>query len=75
VSGGLAWAFTLAGGQRVDVDLSYLHLFLRERNVEPAADGTPGSDGTVLNKPAPSFYEGVTRAAFDVLYVAATVRL
>jgi long-chain fatty acid transport protein len=75
VSGGLAWAFTLAGGQRVDVDLSYMHLFLRERNVEPGADGTPGSDGTVLNKPAPSFYEGVTRAAFDVLYVAATVRL
>jgi long-chain fatty acid transport protein len=75
VSGGLAWSFALGGGRRLDVDLSYLHLFLRERNVEPAADGSPGSDGTVLNKPAPSFYQGVTRAAFDVLYVAATVRL
>jgi long-chain fatty acid transport protein len=74
VSGGLAWAFQ-AGGRRVDVDLSYLHLFLRERDVEPGADGSPGSDGTVLNKPAPSFFHGVTRAAFDVIYVAASVRL
>ncbi len=75
VSGGLAWTFAMKGGQRIDVDVSFLHLFLRERNVEPGADGSAGSDGTVLNKPAPSFYHGVTRAAFDVLYVAATVRL
>ncbi len=75
VSGGLAWAFTLAGGRRVNVDLSYLHLFFRERDVEPGPDGMPGSDGTVLNKPAPSFFHGVTRASFDVIYVAASVSL
>ncbi len=74
VGGGLAWTFALSGRQ-VDVDVSYLHLFLSERNIAPGADGSPGSDGTVLNKPAPSFFHGVTRAAFDVVYVAATVRL
>ena len=75
VGGGLAWGFDGPGGKRIDLDLSYLHLFLQERDVEPAADGTPGSDGTVLNKPAPSFFHGVTRATFDVIYLAATVRL
>ena len=29
-----------------------------------AANGDPGSDGTILNKPAPSFFHGVTRAGF-----------
>jgi long-chain fatty acid transport protein len=73
-SGGLAWSIA-AGSRKIDLDLSYLHVFLRERDIEPGPDGSSGSDGTVLNNPAPSFYYGVTRAAFDILYAAATIRL
>jgi len=74
-SGGLAWTFAVSSDRRVDVDLSYMHVFLRERNIAPGPDGMPGSDGTLLNKPAPSFFHGVTRAAFDIIYLAATLRL
>jgi len=74
-SGGVGWVFAAPGGRAIDVGLSYMHVFLRERDIEPGPDGMPGSDGTVLNKPAPSFFHGVTRAAFDIVYLAATVRL
>jgi long-chain fatty acid transport protein len=75
VGGGVGWTTALGGGRALAVDVSYLHLFVHERDVAPDANGMPGSDGTVLNKPAPSFYQGVTRAAFDVVVVALTVRL
>lgn len=41
----------------------------------PQADDLPGSDKTILNKPAPSFYYGVTRAFFDILGVGVTLRI
>lgn len=41
----------------------------------PQAEDLPGSDKTVLNKPAPSFYYGVTRAFFDILGVGLTLRV
>jgi long-chain fatty acid transport protein len=75
VSAGVGYRLPLAGGRALVVDASFMHLFLQERDVAPTADGMAGSAGTVLNKPAPSFYQGVTRAAFDILYVALTVQL
>jgi long-chain fatty acid transport protein len=35
----------------------------------------PGSDRTILNKPAPSFHHGVTRVFFDILGVGLTLRV
>lgn len=35
----------------------------------------PGSDKTILNKPAPSFYHGVTRAAFHLVGLSIGVRI
>ncbi|CAN5916065.1 OmpP1/FadL family transporter [soil metagenome] len=57
-------------GERLDFELAAMHLFLRERDIGPAANGDPGSDGTILNKPAASFFHGVTRAGFDLITVA-----
>jgi long-chain fatty acid transport protein len=75
VSGGLAWELHGPGGHPLGLDLSYMHVFMHERDIEPGANGAPGSDGTVLNKPAPSFFHGVTRAAFDIVYLAVSVRM
>jgi long-chain fatty acid transport protein len=55
------------------LEAGYLHLFLRERDVLPAG-GQPGTDRTILNKPAPSFYHGVTRTRIDVVTLSATAR-
>jgi len=74
VAAGARWSRRLGSG-RLDVDLSAVHLFLRERDVEPATDGMAGTDGTILNKPAPSFFHGVTRAGFDVITLAVAWRL
>lgn len=41
----------------------------------PQAEDLPGSDKTIVNKPAPSFYYGVTRAFFDILGVGVTLRV
>jgi long-chain fatty acid transport protein len=41
----------------------------------PYAHEQPGSDRTILNKPAPSFHHGVTRAFFDILGVGLTLRV
>lgn len=62
------------GAQRFDIDLAAMHLFLAERDIAPTGDGTPGSDGTILNKPAPSFFHGVTRAGFSLITVAVAWR-
>ncbi len=63
---GLSYALTF-GGKVLELDLAYQHLFLAERNV---AD----SQKTILNKPAPSFYNGVTRAGFDNLMLSGSMR-
>ncbi len=57
----------------LDLQLAIAHLFLRDRDIEPTASG-PGSDGTILNKPAPSFFHGVTRAGFSILTFAVAWR-
>jgi long-chain fatty acid transport protein len=41
----------------------------------PFDEERPGSNKTILNKPAASFYHGVTRAFFDILGLGVTVRL
>jgi long-chain fatty acid transport protein len=74
-SAGVSWTLDL-GRKRghLDLDLAAMHLFLRERNIAPGQGGAPGSDGTILNKPAASFFHGVTRAGFDVVTLALTWR-
>lgn len=73
VAAGARWSRPMGRG-RLDLELAAVHLFLRERAVEPMADGAPGSAGTILNKPAPSFFHGVTRAGFDVVTLAVAWR-
>lgn len=73
ISAGVRYSLPVRGG-KLDLSLAAMHLFLRERNVAPASNGDPGSDGTILNKPAPSFFHGVTRAGFDLLTVAVAWR-
>ena len=73
VTAGARWS-KRAGPGRVDFDIGAMHLFLRERDTAPAPDGTPGSDGTILNKPAPSFFHGVTRAGIDLITLAVAWR-
>ena len=73
VTAGARYSRRMSGG-RLDLDLAAMHLFLQERDVAPAANGDPGSDGTILNKPAPSFFHGVTRAGFDLITVAVAWR-
>jgi long-chain fatty acid transport protein len=41
----------------------------------PFDEVRPGSNKTILNKPASSFHHGVTRAFFDILGVGVTLRL
>ncbi len=65
LAAGARWAFG-----PFDVALAAVHFFLSERDIAPAADGSPGSDGTILNKPAPSFFHGVTRAGISVITLA-----
>ncbi len=72
VSAGVRYSHPVRGG-RLDLDLAAMHLFLQERDVAPA-DGDPNSAGTILNKPAPSFFHGVTRAGFDLITVAVAWR-
>jgi long-chain fatty acid transport protein len=101
VSGGLGYSFPL-GTDKVwmDIDVSYMHLFLAERNIAPIKVGPddlegndaddratndtipnpqqeeiPGSDKTIINKPAPSFFHGITRASFDILGLGIAVRI
>ena len=66
---------------RLRVD-RWLHaLFLRERRtsapagpIDPATGRPfPGSDRTILNKPAPSFFYGVTRTRVSLLSLSATL--
>jgi long-chain fatty acid transport protein len=80
LSAGLSYSFAL-GRQVLDVDLAFLHLFFKERDVGPGSvtysdtkRPIPGSDKTIQNKPAPSFYYGVTRARVELIYLALSWR-
>jgi long-chain fatty acid transport protein len=72
ITAGARWSRPVGRG-RLDLDLAAMHLFFRERDVAPM-DGDAGSSGTILNKPAPSFFHGVTRAGFDMLTLAVAWR-
>jgi long-chain fatty acid transport protein len=101
ISAGLGYSFPL-GSERVwmDIDIAYMHLFFKERNIAPVdigpddLDGNddddlgtndtipnpqqetiPGSNKTIVNKPAPSFFHGVTRASFDMLGLGIAIRV
>jgi long-chain fatty acid transport protein len=80
IAAGASYALAIAG-RTLRLDLAFLRLFLRERDVAPSAQidaqtgkPYPGSDRTILNKPAPSFFYGVTRARLALLALSATVQ-
>jgi len=73
ITAGAQWSQTV-GTHRLDFQLAFSHLFLRERDIAPTASGESGSDGTILNKPAPSFFYGVTRAGISILTLAVAWR-
>jgi len=68
VSIGIGHVLSVGKSAKLELDLVYQHLFFAERNVSDSAK-------TILNKPAPSFYNGVTRTRFDLVYIAAGLRL
>lgn len=41
----------------------------------PQQEEIPGTDKTILNKPAPSFFHGVTRASFDIIGLTIAIRI
>ena len=66
------------GGSAVSLELAFLQLFYRQRDVGPSeltdpgsGRAFPGSDRTILNKPAPSFFYGVTRTRISLLTLGA----
>jgi len=73
VTAGVRWSRPVGRGH-FDFDLGAMELFLKERDIAPSANGDPGSDGTILNKPAPSFFHGVTRAGFSMITLAVAWR-
>jgi long-chain fatty acid transport protein len=86
LSAGLGYTFVLGRRAELAADLAFMHLFLRERDIKPQSLGAtdtmggnaivqPGSDKTILNKPAPSFYQGITRARFEILSLGLTLRV
>lgn len=83
ISGGAGYAWKLGERTWLGLDLSYMHVFYAERDVGPATIGTdpatqqsvPGSTGTILNKPASSFYYGTTRASVDLLALSVSLKI
>lgn len=100
LSAGAGYQFSLGKKLKLDVDLGYLHLRMKERNIRPIAVGPqfksgnddnepkiddslknpdavfmPGSAKTILNKPAPSFHYGVTRASANLLGLTVALRM
>jgi long-subunit fatty acid transport protein len=83
VSGGAGYALKLTEKAWLGLDLSYMHVFYADRNIGPETIGTdpsqqqtvPGSAGTILNKPASSFYYGVTRASIDLVAMSVSLKI
>jgi long-chain fatty acid transport protein len=71
ISGGAGYAVRIGEKTWLGLDASYLHLFYAERDVGP----NTGSAGTILNKPASSFFYGVTRASVDILAVSVSLKI
>ena len=70
LSAGAAWSWPMGHGAMA-IEAGYMHVIVSERSVDPAG----GTAGTILNKPAPSFYYGVARARFDIASVALSLRM
>jgi len=69
----LAW-----GSRSVVLEAAFLQLFYRQRDIGPSdlvdpdsGRAYPGSDRTILNKPAPSFFYGITRTRISLLALGA----
>lgn len=82
LSGGLGAHFELATGIALQLDVAFTHLFFAERSIAPSdvkLAGSmvpiPGTDKTILNKSAPSFYYGVTRSRAELLTLSVGLRL
>lgn len=100
ISGGAGFDFALSSWGRMKVDVSYLHYFLKKRDIGPVNIGPdqnvgndknasdfddsapnssqktiPGSLKTIQNRPAASFFYGVTRASADVLGLSVTLSI
>ena len=83
LTGGAGYALKLGDKTWLGFDVAYLRVFYAERDVGPATIGTdptaqqsvPGSAGTILNKPASSFYDGVTRAYVDLLAMTVSLKI
>lgn len=100
LSAGAGYRFSLSDAIELDVDLAFLNLRMKERNIRPIASGPmsksandnnepklddsvlnedaaliPGSAKTILNKPAPLFHYGVTRASANLLGVTLALRM
>jgi long-chain fatty acid transport protein len=83
ISGGAGYALKLTEKAWLGLDLSYLHVFYAARDIGPETIGTdpsqqqtvPGSAGTILNKPASSFYYGVTRASIDLVALSVSLKI
>jgi long-chain fatty acid transport protein len=80
LSVGASYTLGPATGTRLRLDVGFLQLLFAERNINPsdqidASSGRayPGSDRTILNKPAPSFFYGVTRANVRLISLATTL--
>jgi long-chain fatty acid transport protein len=75
----LGGSYRLAvGASSLSLDVAFLQLFYRQRDIGPSeltdpesGRAFPGSDRTILNKPAPSFFYGVTRTRISLLTVGA----
>jgi len=83
ISGGAGYALKFGDKIWLGLDLSYMHVFYADRNIGPETIGTdpsqkqdaPGSAGTILNKPASSFYYGLTRASVDLLAMSVSLKI
>jgi long-chain fatty acid transport protein len=83
VSAGAGYALKVGANASLGADLAYLHLFYADRDVGPSTIGTDpgfkqdvaGSTGTILNKPASSFFYGITKASIDILAVSLRFRI
>jgi long-chain fatty acid transport protein len=80
LSVGASYTLGAITGKRLRVDVGFLQLLFAERDINPsdqidASSGRPypGSDRTILNKPAPSFFYGVTRANVRLISLATTL--
>lgn len=100
LSTGAGFDFAISNWGRMKVDLSYLHYFLKKRDIGPAKIGpdqnvgndknesefdnsapnqsqaiVPGSLKTIQNRPAASFFYGVTKGSADVLGLSVTLSI